>query len=1355
MIGTVLLAAFYAFDYGGKPAAGLDAAREVRVLRDDAEARKAVREWTSPDGRLLLRSTETEYRRFPVTEYVPELVCLGDRPTEIVEGFRSLSLTRPSARTVVRALRGTVCSPRDFAPETPVLGGGEGATNRFAMVATEGRSSAQWMPWWGVDFPTGGGLEIALGWTGAWRADFAADGTNVTMSAGLLKTHFRLLPGETLRQPSLLVFRRDESVSPRRFQTVIHRFMLDVKSPRDAKGELIHGISSVTSGGGNKTPEMMKRIIDWKVANDMPFDCFWVDAGWNGPAHSPDLVSNCGDMWYNFTGDWRFNPTVHPDGDLGKVADAAHAAGLRMLLWMEPERCVSDPPPPVFREHRDWLLPKSDAAIRNKRQLVVDFGNPDALAWMIETVFEHVRRSKLDVFRQDFNVNALPRWQENDAEDRQGVTEIKHVMGLWKFWDTLRERFPHLMIENCASGGRRLDFEAVSRGHSYCRTDYAIFHRDSTQITDVQNVTLNTLAYAPFQGGESTPAAFFDDYGLFSSFASGNVFTPSDWNAGIVKNDFTPEQVAWLRDRFEVGRRMMPYYEGDYYPLTDNREPVSLEGSWKAANADETRWCAWQLHRPDRGDGFAIFFRRLNTPSHTLKVELGGIEEGARYEVETWPGAIERMSGAALRHLTVELRSPRSFRLMFYKKVENRRFGSTWVYGAAPEIADDVSFQVGNDSPRVKLPVRESGEIGFNYLGADTRLIHDERRDEMPEEPVHLIDGDASTCWLSRGLSRCDAQPVWVRIDLVRESDVAKIRLRKRAKDPSARKPADRHPTRHAVEIGRGLPVEMEIAVSRDAAAWEPVFSGPTGDTDEKDAFEVAFSPRRAKQIWLKASKLRLVEFFGYCFSAGEIEVLDGRGVNLALLSRGAGVTVSSTYHGEGLTRDEQRGLWPILWDSGIKWARIGYHDDPVNWHWVEREKGKLEIDPLADEAISALAQRGIRIVFSLGFGNRLYCGPFGPRTFPQLAEFNWDVPEPPTTSEALAAWERYVEFVVRHFADRVDTFEVWNEWNLAPYFGKEPSFEEYERIAARTIPIIRRLAPKAKVSLGAVSGFPAKGLSSCDAAERAKRMKSMEFRAFRRFAKEVDAIGFHPFYNPKPGQLARFDEDLAEMVGIVRGWGFEGVFMPSEWNVNSMYPAFDPKDAKDVWCGTYCPSELQRAKEVAQHYVRFAGFGMPSMFCEMGGTSYVQTNLSFFRAGFHADPITPIQPDASYYTLRNLASMMDGMRAEENLSNRRIVELSNVQPSTPQTSQTPLFKTACFRSGSCVCVACWYEDDLRDDSRRLMAVDLKLPFAVRSAVARDPLNGVEQVLKVTTADGKSVIAGLQVGDAPILVITR
>ena len=630
--------------------------------------------WTAPDGKVQIRAERRTYDPEACCEWRMWIRGTGETASDIIANLKSFVLRRSTPGVVVRALRGTVDTSEDFAPVTVRLG--SDATNEFSQVAKEGRSSAQWMPWIGVDFAEGDGVDVAVGWSGAWRADHGwSPEKGYLLGTGLVKTNFRVLPGEELRLPSTLVFTRGKGTTVAAMQTRIHRFMIDHKSPRDAQGKLLRPLLSIGSGGGNKTPEMMFKIIDWAKRNKMPFDCFWVDAGWNGPPHMPDLLSNCGNMWYRFVGDWRFNAMVHPDGNLAAVADAAHAAGLRMLLWAEPERCVMDPPPPVFTEHRDWILPTQDSLVEWKRSLNVNLGDPDARSWVLETVSKLVRESKLDIYRQDFNMNPLPIWQRNDAPDRQGVTEMKYIDGLYKFWDELRRRFPDLMIENCASGGRRLDFEAVSRAHSYCRTDYAVGHRGAAQITDVQNVTLNTLPYAPFQGSETTPALFFDDYGFFSSTCAGTVFTPSDWNAGIVKNDFTDEQTAWFKEVFSVADRMRPFYAGDFYPLTDPRAPV--QPTWPerayAGSRDERRWCAWQLHRADLDAGFAIAFRRLDAPEHILHVNLGGLDPSATYEVETYHGERMCVNGARLANWVVELRSPRSFRLVFYRKAEKGR----------------------------------------------------------------------------------------------------------------------------------------------------------------------------------------------------------------------------------------------------------------------------------------------------------------------------------------------------------------------------------------------------------------------------------------------------------------------------------------------------------------------------------------------------------------------------------------------------------------------------------------------------------------------------------------------------------
>ena len=46
------------------------------------------------------------------------------------------------------------------------------------------------------------------------------------------------------------------------------------------------------------------------------------------------------------------------------------------------------------------------------------------------------------VYRQDFNMDPLPYWRHNDTEDRQGITEIRYIEGVYAYWDRIRATWP-------------------------------------------------------------------------------------------------------------------------------------------------------------------------------------------------------------------------------------------------------------------------------------------------------------------------------------------------------------------------------------------------------------------------------------------------------------------------------------------------------------------------------------------------------------------------------------------------------------------------------------------------------------------------------------------------------------------------------------------------------------------------------------------------------------------------------------------------------------------------------------------------------------------------------------------------
>ncbi len=659
-------------------------------------------------------------------------------------------------------------------------------------------------------------------------------------------------------------------------------------------------------------------------------------------------------------------------------------------------------------------------------------------------------------------------------------------------------------------------------------------------------------------------------------------------------------------------------------------------------------------------------------------------------------------------------------------------YGDTHVLQASPDLVEPESLQAGNTSACRKLVLKRSAEIGFNQLGGTTpRMPRTVANDYRPLEPIHLLDGDPTTCWCSRSVAQPDAEPAWIRLDLPVEREISRIVLRKRVPGAPRNQVGSMRLDQGAVEIGMALPGVLDIRVSRDAMTWDTVFAGETGDTPECREFVCEFPARAAKQVWIIGQRLARVENWHFSFSIAAVEVLDGQGRNLALASRGTGVTVSSTNHSMGQTREEHHRLWPLFTDLGLKWARIGYHDDPVNWHWVEQEKGVLAVDPEADAAITYLVERGVDIVLALGFGNRLYQGD-PVRHLPQLWEWYYENPEPPTAPEALAAWGNYVRFMCRKYRDRVKVFEVWNEWNIPVYWGAEPNLEHYLAIARVAIPIIREECPEARVMLGSVSGF-CHDLARNGVPEPGQR--SLFLGAVAALARDVDIIGWHPFYQTDPESPAY--REYAANIRAFREWaeslGFKGECMASEYNWGAGYP----QPAKPHWWGTCTCSELEKAKLVARISTLHTALGIGSFFCEVWGNPTYPLDLSLMRRAFNADPITPLQPQAAYYAMRNLATALDGCRPAA-------FEYT-VTGGPADLEVHPL-----ARPGERM-VALWQTGKVADDCAGT-AVDLRVAGRQQRAVGYDCLSGCEQELTTETDGDGTRVRGLLVRDYPLLV---
>lgn len=624
--------------------------------------------WRDADTALTCTMELTEHSQFPALEWVVRLRHEGRTETEPITDLRALDLSWTSAEAgttpQLRRALGSDGRHDDFqcvcedlrqsmwdAPRTVRMDAAANAAFRQArngspsFLAADSRPSATWLPFFSLR--TGGdGLLCALGWSGRWFAEFAHDGRGRTaIAAGMEHLALRLQPGEEIRSPRVLLLYWQGT--PLHGHNVLRQYLLQFHRP-SVDGRPVQMPVCNGAWGGTPTAGHLEAIAAI-AAHGLPYDVYWMDAGWYGTSGKP-----CPDVFHgdwSLTGDWRVNRTYHPDG-LRPIRDAARRAGMKFLLWLEPERARHGTP--VTLAHPEWFLRRTDDPPMPNEDLLLNLGHPDARAWAVETVSSLIAESGLDVYREDFNIDPGPFWDHADADGRRGLTEMRFVEGLYAFWDELRRRHPGLLIDNCASGGRRLDLETIGRSVALWRTDYNCFpfvDPDASQVhTAGLHLWLPLNATSPF----TRPG---DTYRVRSAASAGLVLNLEEFGQSSCRTPDFPWD--WFRERIAEAQRLRPLFLGDFYPLTP--------GTFDAA-----AWLAYQLHLPAAQEGAVLAFRRAESPMVAARFQLRGLRAADVYGVEeadsgnTWQATGRQLATAGL---PLAMDAPRSSRLVYYRRV--------------------------------------------------------------------------------------------------------------------------------------------------------------------------------------------------------------------------------------------------------------------------------------------------------------------------------------------------------------------------------------------------------------------------------------------------------------------------------------------------------------------------------------------------------------------------------------------------------------------------------------------------------------------------------------------------------------
>lgn len=562
---------------------------------------------------------EIDYPDFDATEWQVRLVAVNNAPV--------LFRNSPSAdfvlefpkhsEMVLHWNKGSHGDADDFRPLVSDLQ----AQPEINVESFGGRSSDGAMPYFNIAGKSGG-LIVAVGWTGDWRVSFQRQTDNtIRIKAGLKEAHFQLPAGDTVRLPSVLLmpYQGDWNSGQNKFR----RLMKQKLTPTNHDPLQLMPVAASVHGmlAFNDTSEDNLRSLALDIAaQNLPVDTFWLDAGWNeggfpGSQGNPEP-----------------DPKRFPNG-LKPIGQLAEANGLRFLVWFEPERVMRGTW--LHREHPEWILrptgtPESLRYQENDGFHLLDLGNPDARKWMIEKVSRCITEWNVSIYRQDFNLYPAWFWGTCNTTDEVGLCEVRYINGLYDFLDELQRRHPELIIDSCAAGGRRMDFEMMRRSVVLWRSDSC--WGDPTYPRNVQDMTAGLSQWIPIHG---LGAAASDNIALRSGMGACSSFAV---------NYRDPAAVESLRKHLERYLPVRNLFMEDYY-LLHGRPEASGE------------WIAFQFHSPQTQHGLVQAFRGAADQTATIRVKPRAVQRDLRYVVTNWdePASSQILTGAQLLDDGIEL----------------------------------------------------------------------------------------------------------------------------------------------------------------------------------------------------------------------------------------------------------------------------------------------------------------------------------------------------------------------------------------------------------------------------------------------------------------------------------------------------------------------------------------------------------------------------------------------------------------------------------------------------------------------------------------------------------------------------
>lgn len=338
-------------------------------------------------------------------------------------------------------------------------------------------------------------------------------------------------------------------------------------------------------------------------------EVYAMDAGWYNPHDEQN--------WYLHAGDWDPHSSRFPEG-IKAVADQIKEAGMIPGIWLEIE--VAGDRSKSYSDRTPLFMKKGSAYVEDHFRRFLYFGSPETREYATQAV-ENLIEAGFRYFKIDYNVDCGLGCDNSGDSLGQGLVE--HVRGYYGWLDSLRTKYPDLIIENCSSGGNRLDYGMLTHTDLCSITDQSDWHR------------LGAVFYG----------------------ATKYIHPSQLGNWSIMKADSDERELIFSLINSMMGR-MHISGEADKLPPDKRQrlmEALTFYKQWREVLADcqvyhhtpnaslqyTEGWLVLQMNNAD-ATRIMLGAWRLKSDNGQYTVRMKGIDQQAAYSVTSFPGRVHK-----------------------------------------------------------------------------------------------------------------------------------------------------------------------------------------------------------------------------------------------------------------------------------------------------------------------------------------------------------------------------------------------------------------------------------------------------------------------------------------------------------------------------------------------------------------------------------------------------------------------------------------------------------------------------------------------------------------------------------------